>query len=272
MDPVIVNEKYELAIRTFEKLAKSLSESGGPLPDVVPIVLIGGAALESYGIRDSGDDIDIFIPGEFWQGLDLDSLSNEMMASDPVYKRLKDVLESNPDHDPQNQVIEMVGDRDLYTELDIGDFEDLVKPLAELTIGSTTFQFKMPDLATIAFSKSNSFRDKDLRDVSLIVERIGMKRYMEEGNRLKELHGDERIGLFVKDGLSEISINLAMNSDYMDFLEESLSHLKLDPSVMSELYDNFGVTGSLSSGGSDIWPDDDWEPEVGTSCANDYSL
>lgn len=269
MDPIITNEKYDLAIRTFERLAKLLSENGSQLPDVVPIVLIGGAALESYGIRDTGEDIDVFVPGELWGDLDLDALSNEMMDSDPVYKRLKESLESNPDHDPMQQVIEMVKDRDLYTELDIGNFEDLVEPLKELKIGSTTFQFKMPDLATIAFSKSNSFREKDLRDVSLIVERIGMERFMAEGNRLKDLHGDDRIGMFVKDALSEISINLAMNGDYIQFIEDSLKHLKLNSEVMRDLHDSFGVE---ASSGNDIWPEDDWEPGYEPSHKNEFSI
>lgn len=257
MDPIITNEKFDLAERIFERLAQKLSESGSPLPDVVPIVLIGGAALESYGVRESGHDIDIFIPSECWGAMDLDVISNDLMADDSVYKRLKEVLESDPDHDSSQQVIEMIKDRDLCTELDNGDFEELVDPIKELKIGGTTFQFKMPDLATIAFSKSNSFREKDLRDVSLIVKKIGIERYMNEGNRLKEIHGDHRIGDFVKDALSEISINLAMGDGYFDYIKSSLGYLKLDSDVMNDLYNSFGLDNEFDA---DLWPDDDWEP------------
>lgn len=269
MDTIIANDKYDLAIRTFKKLAEEMSKNGNNLPETVPIVLIGGAALESYGIRDSGEDIDIFIPGEYWGGLDLDSIANEIMSSDPSYKRLKDSLDQDPDSDPDQQVIEMVKDRDLYTELDNGKFEDLVESLEEIKIGDTTFQFKMPDLATIAFSKSNSFRDKDIRDVSLIVERIGMERFMGEANRLRDLHGDDRIGLFVKDGLSEISVNLAMTNDYLKFIEDALEHLKLESVVMQDLYDSFGIDQMMGEN-KDIWPDDDWEPGIDRTINNDY--
>lgn len=260
MDPIITNEKFDLAIKAFEKLSQALSESGHPLPDVVPIVLIGGSALESYGVREAGQDIDIFIPSECWGSMDLDCISNDLMSDDSVYKRLKASLESDPDHDPSLKVIELMKDRDLCTELDNGNFEDLVDPIKEIEINGTKFQFKMPDLATIAFSKSNSFREKDLRDVSLIVEKIGIERYMKEGNRLREIHGDHRIGDFIKDALSDISINLAMGNDYLDYIKNSLKHLRLDPDVMSDLYSSFGLDVDEQEFDEKIWPDDDWEP------------
>lgn len=269
MDPIIANEKYDLAIRTFEKLAEFLAKNIKDLPDEVPIMLIGGASLESYGIRDSGVDIDIFIPSECCKGVDIDEVANDLMKDDPVFRRMEDCLVSDPDYDPLQKVIEIVKDRDLYTEMDNGKFEDLVDPLNEIQIGTTKFQFKMPDLATIAFSKSNSFREKDLRDVALIVERIGMKRYMDEGNRLKEFHGDERIGVFITDALNNIAMHLAMNSDYLDFIKESLSYLDLDPSVMTGLYESYGVSGEVDP---EIWPEDDWEPEYDKGFETDISV
>ena len=261
MDRITSNDKLELAQASFEKLASALAEHRkGELPEVVPIVLIGGAALESYGIRQSGEDIDLFIPGEFWGDLDLDEIANNVMQDDPIYQSMQEKIECPW----EQQVIEMVRDRDLYTELDNGKFEDLVEPIATLTIDGTRFEFKMPDLATIAFSKSNSFRDKDLMDVQLISQKIGIERIMLEANRLREVHGDARIADFVKDGLSEMASFQPSESAYKEFIGNALSCLELDSGVLLGLYRSFGmdVEGlAEESARDDIWPSDDWEPQ-----------
>lgn len=261
MDSIISNEKLDLALSAFRKIAPLIAEHGkGSLPAVVPVVLIGGAALESYGIRESGEDIDLFVPGEVWGSLDLDESINELMKNDPIYQKLESSIE-NPF---EQAVIEMAKDRDLYTEMDIADFESLVEPLETLTINGTQFEFKLPDLATIAFSKSNSFRDKDIRDVCLIAKAIGIERIMMEANRLIPVHGDDRVATFVRDGLSEISASLMQEIDYVQFLSEALSCLNLESSVLLDLYQSFGLDGNIAPQ-KDIWPSEDWEPETGPS-------
>lgn len=258
MDMITYNEKLDLALDAFRVIAPLIAERNqGNLPDVVPVMLIGGGALESYGIRESGEDIDLFIPREAWGQIDMDSLANDLLKDNCIYQKLEALIE-NPF---EQSVIEMVGDRDLYTELDAGNFESLVDPIETLTINGTRFEFKIPDLATIAFSKSNSFREKDIRDVCLITQKIGIERIMMEANRLIPVHGDDRIGTFVKEGLSEISASLMNELNYEDFLSSALSCLNLRSDVLLDLYSSFGLDGDLVSQ-KDIWPSEEWEPDL----------
>lgn len=258
MDIIKSNDKLDLALATFRKIAQTISETNCNLPEVVPVLLIGGGALESYDIRESGEDIDLFLPKEFWRNIDLDEISNSIMQDNPIYQKLQSKIE-NPD---EQQVIEMVGDRDLYTEMDVGNFENLVEPIETLEINGTKFEFKLPDLATIALSKSNSFRPKDIKDICSITERIGIERVMMEANRLIPLHGDHRVGDFVKEGLSSLATHLTMNGtvQYNDFVTTALNCLNLSSDVMVDLYSSFGVEPDINQL-DEVWPSNDWEPD-----------